>query len=96
MATGSGKTLITHINYHQFFHYRLFSPDNIILITPNEGLSKQHFEELQKSDIPCKLYEGSLSTHGPFRQRGFKLDDLYKKIFAGKGRFSIYELKNAV
>jgi len=44
MATGSGKTLITHINYHQFFHYELFSPDNIILITPNEGLSKQHFD----------------------------------------------------
>lgn len=64
MATGSGKTLIMHINYHQFFHYKLFSPDTIILITPNEGLSKQHFEELQKSGIPSKLYEGSLSSHG--------------------------------
>jgi Type III restriction enzyme, res subunit. len=40
MATGSGKTLIMHINYYQFFKYNLFSPDNIILITPNEGLSK--------------------------------------------------------
>ena len=60
MATGSGKTLIMHINYHQFFHYNLFSPDNIILITPNEGLSKQHYEELQKSGIPAKLYSGSL------------------------------------
>ncbi|MGB9608581.1 MAG: restriction endonuclease subunit R, partial [bacterium] len=38
MATGSGKTLIMHINYHQFFRYNLFSPDNIILITPNQGL----------------------------------------------------------
>ncbi|MGB4293365.1 MAG: DEAD/DEAH box helicase family protein [Bacteroidales bacterium] len=61
MATGSGKTLIMHINYHQFFHYKIFSPDNIILITPNEGLSKQHFEELQKSGIPCRLYTGSLN-----------------------------------
>ena len=61
MATGSGKTLIMHINYHQFFNYELFSPDNIILITPNEGLSKQHFEELEKSGIPCRLYAGSLS-----------------------------------
>ena len=67
MATGSGKTLITHINYHQFFQYKLFSPDNIILITPNERLSKQHFEELQKSGIPCRLYEGGLSGHGTFR-----------------------------
>lgn len=65
MATGSGKTLIMHINYHQFFHYNLFSPDSIILITPNEGLSKQHFEELQKSGIPCRLYAGSLN--GGFR-----------------------------
>jgi len=58
MATGSGKTLITHINYYQFFNYDLFSPDNIILITPNEGLSRQHFEELQKSGISARLYSG--------------------------------------
>jgi len=61
MATGSGKTLIAHINYYQFFNYDLFSPDNILFITPNEGLSKQHFEELQKSGVPCRLYTGSLS-----------------------------------
>jgi hypothetical protein len=62
MATGSGKTLIAHINYYQFFKYNLFSPDNIIFITPNEGLSKQHFDELQKSGIPAKLYSGSLNS----------------------------------
>ncbi len=61
MATGSGKTLIMHINYYQFLNYKLFSPDNIILITPNEGLSKQHFEELEKSGIACRLYVGSLN-----------------------------------
>jgi len=62
MATGSGKTLISHINYYQFFHYRLFNPDNILFITPNEGLSKQHFEELQKSGIPARMYGGSLDS----------------------------------
>jgi hypothetical protein len=62
MATGSGKTLIAHINYYQFFNYKLFSPDNIIFITPNEGLSKQHFEELRKSGVPTKLYDGSLNN----------------------------------
>ena len=62
MATGSGKTLIAHINYYQFFHYNLFSPDNILFITPNEGLSKQHSEELKKSGIPCKLYSESLNS----------------------------------
>jgi ERCC4-related helicase len=56
MATGTGKTLIAHINYHQFFHYNLFSPDNILFITPNERLSKQHFEELEKRGIFCRLY----------------------------------------
>ncbi|MEO0233451.1 MAG: DEAD/DEAH box helicase family protein, partial [candidate division WOR-3 bacterium] len=68
MATGSGKTLIMHINYYQFLNYKLFSPDNIILITPNEGLSKQHFGELQKSGIPARLYAGSLNG-------GFKNDN---------------------
>lgn len=62
MATGSGKTLIAHINYYQFFNYKLFSPDHIIFITPNEELSKQHFEELMKSGVPSKLYTGSLSN----------------------------------
>lgn len=64
MATGSGKTLIMHINYYQFQQYKLFSPDNILLITPNEGLSKQHFEELQKSGVPCRLYGGSINSIG--------------------------------
>ncbi len=61
MATGSGKTLIAHINYHQFFKYNIFSPDNILFITPNEGLSKQHYEELIKSGIPARIYSGSLN-----------------------------------
>jgi len=56
MATGSGKTLIMHINYWQFLKYNQELLDNIILVTPNEGLSKQHFNEMQKSGIPCRLY----------------------------------------
>ncbi len=64
MATGSGKTLLMHINYHQFQRYKLFSPDNILLITPNEGLSRQHCEELQKSGIPCRLYAGNIGDTG--------------------------------
>ena len=62
MATGSGKTLVSHINYHQFFNYKLFRPDSILFITPNEGLSKQHFEELRKSGIPARLYGESLNS----------------------------------
>ena len=86
MATGSGKTLITHINYYQFFHYNLFSPDNIILITPNEGLSKQHFEELQKSGIPCRLYAGSLSGLGTItNEREILVIEMTKFVEEKKG-----------
>ena len=58
MATGSGKTLIMHCNYWQITKY---FPDweNIILITPNEGLSQQHYDELKESGIDAKLYSGS-------------------------------------
>jgi len=62
MATGSGKTLIMHMNYLQFKRYKPFEPSNIILLTPNEGLSKQHFEELRSSGIPATLYHESLLT----------------------------------
>ena len=63
MATGSGKTIIMHINYLQFLRYEPFKPNNIILITPNEGLSVQHLEELEKSGIPAKRYEGNSSIN---------------------------------
>jgi hypothetical protein len=56
MATGSGKTFIMHINYWQFLKYATEKLDNIILVTPNEGLSQQHYKEMQKSGIPCRLY----------------------------------------
>ncbi|MDK2876622.1 MAG: hypothetical protein PWQ22_1032 [Archaeoglobaceae archaeon] len=62
MATGCGKTLIMHINYWQILKYSKNNWDNIILITPNEGLSKQHYEELKLSGIPCKLYDGNIDS----------------------------------
>ncbi|MDP2224728.1 DEAD/DEAH box helicase family protein [Nitrosomonas sp.] len=53
-ATGSGKTLLLHVNIHQYLHYfqsgqKNIYPDKIILLTPNEGLSRQHLEELHLS-----------------------------------------------
>lgn len=59
MATGSGKTLLLHINLWQALHYaarggRRF--DNVLLVTPNEGLSRQHLEELARSGIPARRY----------------------------------------
>ena len=57
MATGSGKTLILHLNYRQFLHYNSRPLDNILLITPNQGLSDQHLAELAASDIPAKRFD---------------------------------------
>ena len=56
MATGSGKTLIMHVNYRQFLHYNRKLLDNILLITPNEGLTKQHMDEMAASSIPCERF----------------------------------------
>lgn len=64
MATGSGKTLIMHINYHQFLHYNREPLDNILLITPNEGLTEQHINEMSVSYIPCRRF--SLGESGLF------------------------------
>ena len=57
MATGSGKTLLLHLNYHQFRHYNTQPLDNILLITPNEGLSEQHLAELAASGIPARRFD---------------------------------------
>ncbi len=56
MATGAGKTLIMHINYHQYLHYCKEPLDHVVLITTNEGLSEQHLRELENSDIQCKRF----------------------------------------
>ena len=55
-ATGSGKTLLMHVNYRQFAHYahQAGQGDAVtrtLLITPNEGLSQQHEEEMRQSGI---------------------------------------------
>ena len=64
MATGSGKTLIMHFNHLQFLHYNKDPLDNILLITPNEGLSEQHLAALRDSNIPAARYRknGGLNT----------------------------------
>ena len=56
-ATGSGKTLLMHIQIGQFEHYaELHNCKNAIsrtiLITPNERLSRQHIAEFSESNFP--------------------------------------------
>lgn len=55
-ATGSGKTLLMHVNFLQFRHYAgksAFKHDltRTVLLTPNEALSEQHARELKGSGI---------------------------------------------
>ncbi len=57
MATGGGKTLLLHLHYRQFLHYNRGPLDNILLITPNEGLTQQHLDELQASNIPAARFD---------------------------------------
>lgn len=68
MATGSGKTLIMHLNYYQWRHYRPGEAENILLVTPNEGLSVQHINEMSRSGINARRFtasSGDLFTADP-------------------------------
>ena len=79
MATGAGKTLIMHINYHQYLHYCKEVLDHIVLITPNEGLSEQHLRELANSDIGCERFktEGNRLVHA---QNGIQVIEITKLV----------------
>ncbi len=63
-ATGSGKTLLMHINYHQYMHYcneKLADGASVILLTPKESLSEQHIEEFELSSIDAQIYNKNYS-----------------------------------
>jgi len=60
-ATGSGKTLLMHVNLLQYRYYSSkWGKDKdlsrVILLTPNERLSEQHIAEFKESDIPASAY----------------------------------------
>ena len=84
MATGSGKTLLLHVNILQILHYLKAGKhpeallkrsdgrsefDNILLITPGEGLSTQHLIELEDSGIDAGRFERNGSQGGLFGPR---------------------------
>ncbi len=81
IATGGGKTLIMHVNTLQFRHYlgkarRDKDFNRVILLTPNEGLSVQHQQELAESGI-----EGSLFVKDGgelFTGQGVEIIDIHK------------------
>lgn len=79
-ATGSGKTLIMHINIKQYLHYaNLYNQhhqNKVLLITPNEGLSKQHLEEFRLSDIRANSF--SRNSSGMFSGKEVEVLEITK------------------
>jgi len=81
MATGSGKTLLMHCNILQFRDYleRKGNPrdlNRVILLTPNEGLSRQHLEEFEKSGIQAELFQKE--GRGLFTGQSVEIIDINK------------------
>ena len=83
-ATGSGKTLLLHANILQYRHYleqykRLGKLNKVILVTPDEGLSRQHLQELQASNISARLFSNNGGAD-IFPRGDFEVDiiDLHK------------------
>lgn len=65
-ATGSGKTLLMHVNLLQYRYYAAKHGKDkdlsrVILLTPNERLSEQHIAEFRESDISAGSYLQSRS-----------------------------------
>ena len=61
MATGSGKTLLMHAHLLQYrrlvaSHGRARGLNRIILLTPNEGLSRQHLREFETAGIEAEIF----------------------------------------
>jgi len=80
-ATGSGKTLLMHVNILQYKHYLELHKqerelNRVILLTPNEGLSRQHLEEFELSGIDAELF--SKDGRGLFSGRAVEVIDIHK------------------
>lgn len=81
MATGSGKTLLMHCHIRQYLYYlgkagKRHELNRIILLTPNEGLSRQHKEEFELSGIEAEFYDKDGATL--FTGRGVDIIDIHK------------------
>jgi len=80
-ATGSGKTLLMHVNILQYKHYlklhgRGSDLNRIIVLTPNEGLSLQHRDEFWLSGMDADLFDKDAG--GLFSGKGIEIIDVHK------------------
>ena len=87
-ATGSGKTLLMHMNLLQFRYYaEKYKVANLInqtiLVTPNEGLSCQHIAEFQKSKIDADIFDKDMAL-GIFKGKRVEVIEVTKLKEDGK------------
>ena len=66
-ATGSGKTLLMHVNILQYQNYlKLYGRgkelNRIILLTPNTGLSRQHLVEFHAAGMDADIFSKEAKT----------------------------------
>ncbi|MFO0916098.1 MAG: DEAD/DEAH box helicase family protein [Pirellulales bacterium] len=80
-ATGSGKTLLMHVNILQYQHYvdlhcKGRELNRIILLTPNEGLSRQHLVEFHAAGLDADLF--SKDGRSLFAGKTIEIIDIHK------------------
>lgn len=85
MATGSGKTILMHFNYRQFLHYNNKPLDNILLVTPDEGLSQQHIENMEAAGIPCARFSLEESGFEIVEKNRVRVIEITKLVEQKKG-----------
>ncbi|HUY87105.1 MAG TPA: DEAD/DEAH box helicase family protein [Pirellulales bacterium] len=80
-ATGSGKTLLMHANILQYRHYldlhgKGRELNRIILLTPNEGLSRQHLAEFHAAGLDAEVF--SKDGKSLFAGKTIEIIDIHK------------------
>jgi len=80
-ATGSGKTLLMHVNILQYRHYgkrhgQEGALNRVILLTPNEGLSSQHLKEFEASGLGAVRFQKEAG--GLFSGGAVEVIDIHK------------------
>lgn len=85
MATGSGKTILMHFHYRQFLHYNTKPLDNILLVTPDEGLSQQHLENMEAAGIPCGRFSLEDSGFEAVKKNTVRVIEITKLVEEKKG-----------
>lgn len=80
-ATGSGKTLMMHINIKQYLHYsekyHAKPLNRILILTPYEGLSNQHLRMLTQSNFSAELFSKQ-ARGGVFTGKTIEVIDINK------------------